>query len=189
MTVPRALRDVAADSRSLLLPDGRRLAHHVEGDPTGLPVLWHDGTPGSRVPWVVPTGVRLLTFDRPGSGASDPRPGQSLLDVAEDVRLLLDHLGWPAGHLVGFSNGGPHALATAAHLGRRVLGVIGMGSASPFTLGGHHRGQAGLAPRPRRGPGVLPERARGCRQGRQRRPAAHDDGRLRRGRPARPARW
>jgi pimeloyl-ACP methyl ester carboxylesterase len=36
--------------------------------------------------------ARLITFDRPGFGQSDARPGRSLVDTADDIVALLDNL-------------------------------------------------------------------------------------------------
>jgi pimeloyl-ACP methyl ester carboxylesterase len=107
------------------LSDGRRLAFDEWGDPAGAPVVLLHGAPGSRRfrPRVVPTGVRLLTFDRPGCGASDRREGRTLLDTAADVASLADHVGLASFAVVGVSAGGPHALACAYSLGDRVTGV------------------------------------------------------------------
>ncbi|MGY1602078.1 alpha/beta fold hydrolase [Geodermatophilus sp. SYSU D00815] len=106
------------------LPDGRRVAWSEWGPEDGRPVLLSPGAATSR--WlgfgadvVDRLGVRLVSLDRPGLGASDPRPGRDLLgwaaDVAEVVRLR--ELGRPPA--VAFSQGAPAALAWAA------AGVLG----------------------------------------------------------------
>src|SRR5215208_5647003 len=76
-----------------LLPDGRRLGWAEWGPPDGVPVLLCPGAATSR--WlgfgagvVDALGVRLVSVDRPGLGASDAAPGRTLLDWAEDVRQL-----------------------------------------------------------------------------------------------------
>ena len=81
------------------LPDGRELAYCERGDPDGVPVVWHHGSPGSRLERHPDeavhrdAGVRLLTFDRPGYGRSSALPGRRVVDVAADVQALADHLG------------------------------------------------------------------------------------------------
>ncbi|MGH7866779.1 MAG: alpha/beta fold hydrolase, partial [Candidatus Dormibacteraceae bacterium] len=64
-------------------------------------------------------GVRLISVDRPGLGASMPVPGRTFADFAEDIRhfAALRALGSPA--MVGNSQGAPFALGCAAE------GVIG----------------------------------------------------------------
>ncbi len=97
------------------LPDGRALAWAEWGPRDGFPVVFCPGAGWSR--WlgfgpdaVHELGVRLVSVDRPGLGGSDPSPGRTLPDWAEDVRALgLDR---PA--VVGFSQGAPFALACAA---------------------------------------------------------------------------
>ena len=39
-----------ATPQTATLPDGRILEYLVEGDPDGLPLVLHHGTPGSAVP-------------------------------------------------------------------------------------------------------------------------------------------
>jgi pimeloyl-ACP methyl ester carboxylesterase len=63
--------------------DGRVLAVQEAGDPGGKPVLAHNGTPNSRQIYA-PTaadaaarGIRLISYDRPGYGGSDPLPGRT----------------------------------------------------------------------------------------------------------------
>jgi pimeloyl-ACP methyl ester carboxylesterase len=90
-------------------------------------VLLH-GAPGSRLfapPADVPAslGMRLITFDRPGFGGSDRRPGRTVPDTAGDVRALTDGLGVERFAVVGVSAGGAHALACAVALGERVSAV------------------------------------------------------------------
>ncbi len=80
------------------------------------------GTPGSRLgPAPRPSvlyrmGVRLITFDRPGYGDSDRRPGRAVSAAAEDVAAIADALGIDRFGVVGRSGGAPHALACAALL-------------------------------------------------------------------------
>jgi pimeloyl-ACP methyl ester carboxylesterase len=106
--------------------DARQLAVRVSGNPTGHPVIYLHGTPGSRVgPFplervLYELGVRLVSFDRPGYGGSDRQPGRRVADVAHDVEAIADELGLATFAVVGRSGGGPHALACAALLGGRV---------------------------------------------------------------------
>lgn len=108
------------------LPDGRTLAYAEYGDQGGSPVLFFHGTPGSRVAASVAReamasrGVRLVAPDRPGFGRSDPDPGRTFADWADDVAALTDALGIEEFGVVGVSSGGPYALACTAHVPNRV---------------------------------------------------------------------
>ncbi len=99
------------------LADGRALGY-TDGDPAGRPVLLFHGAPGSRGfrPRDAETraaGVRLITFDRPGYGESDPVDGASVLDAGRDALGLADALGLHEFAVVAWSGGGPSAVATA----------------------------------------------------------------------------
>jgi pimeloyl-ACP methyl ester carboxylesterase len=101
------------------LPDGRRLGWAEWGPETGTPVLLCSGGATSR--WLgfgadVLDGlrIRLVTVDRPGLGASDPAPGRTLKDWARDVRDLAELRELSGLAVVGFSQGAPFALASAA---------------------------------------------------------------------------
>jgi pimeloyl-ACP methyl ester carboxylesterase len=104
---------------STTLPDGRRLGWSEWGPEGGRPVLLCPGAATSR--WLgfgtdvlADLGVRLLSVDRPGLGASDPLPRRDLVSWAADVAELARarSLGRPAA--VAFSQGAPFALACAA---------------------------------------------------------------------------
>lgn len=113
------------------LSDERRLAYAEYGEPTDAPGFLFHGLPGSRLAWglllgnLIPTGVRIIAPDRPGYGCSDPQPGRSLLDWADDVTELADILEIEKFAIVGVSGGGPGAghLWILIHL-NEVLGVI-----------------------------------------------------------------
>jgi pimeloyl-ACP methyl ester carboxylesterase len=112
---------VSATPRSdgtVTLRDGRSLAYAEWGDPSGRPVVLFHGTPGSRLlcpdeDATVSADVRLITTDRPGYGRSDPYPDLSLLTWADDYVELHGLLGLPPCPIVGWSGGGPYALACA----------------------------------------------------------------------------
>lgn len=99
---------------------GRSVAYAEYGAPAGRPVAVLHGTPGSSrlaglfAPAAAEQGVRLLAVDRPGYGDSEPWPDRSLADIGSVVTSVLDDAGVDAAGLVGFSGGGPHALAVAA---------------------------------------------------------------------------
>lgn len=109
------LRTAAVD-----LPDGRDLAYSVRGPSDGFPVILHHGTPGSRLfaallaDAAVEAGVRLITPDRPGYGRSSPPPdGWGWYDWREDLTAVLDAESIGRAGVVGFSGGGPFAIAAA----------------------------------------------------------------------------
>jgi pimeloyl-ACP methyl ester carboxylesterase len=122
--------------------DGRQLAVRVSGNPTGHPVVYLHGTPGSRVGplplmrVLYELGVRLISFDRPGYGGSDRRPGRRVADVAQDVEAIADQLGLDPFAVVGRSGGGPHALACAALLPGRVTRAGALVSLAPWEAEG-----------------------------------------------------
>ena len=124
--------------RSVAAPDGRTLTVREGGDPRGVPVLVHAGTPGSSLLYephvrdAAERGIRLFSYDRPGYGASTRMPGRRAADCAADVAAICDALGIERLCLWGVSGGGPHALATAALLPDRVAAAASLASIAPF---------------------------------------------------------
>jgi pimeloyl-ACP methyl ester carboxylesterase len=108
------------EDTSVTLDGGRRLQVAEFGPPDGVAVLFVHGQPGSRLfcpdlDATIRAGVRLITFDRAGYGRSDPRPGPPTYAASVDDTIgLLDRLGVERAPVVGFSGGGPHALACGA---------------------------------------------------------------------------
>jgi pimeloyl-ACP methyl ester carboxylesterase len=144
--------------RVLRLPDGRTLAYEVHGDPSpGAPtVLLFHGAPGSRLFVPEPNdGVRLVTFDRPGYGGSDPHPGRRLADTAADGLALADHLDAGRFAVAGWSGGGPFATATAVHAPERAVRLAIVSAPGPLdevpgsweALGDYRRPTAEMARR------------------------------------------
>ncbi|MDX2693895.1 alpha/beta fold hydrolase [Streptomyces ipomoeae] len=117
--------------------DGRRLRVECSGDPRGRPVFLFHGMPGSRVGprprpmFLYHCGARLISFDRPGYGGSDRRPGRRVVDVVEDVATVADALGLDRFAVVGRSGGAPHALACAALLPHRVTRAAALVTLAP----------------------------------------------------------
>jgi pimeloyl-ACP methyl ester carboxylesterase len=128
--------------RSVTTPDGRTIAVYEGGDPAGIPVLVHNGSPNSGLLYerhlrdAEEKGIRLFSYDRPGYGGSTRNEGRSVADCAEDVVAICDALGVERFTVWGFSGGGPHALATAAALPDRVSGAAALGSLAPFDADG-----------------------------------------------------
>jgi pimeloyl-ACP methyl ester carboxylesterase len=126
----------------LTLDDGRALEYELTG-PDGAPVLvFSHGTPGASTQ-LAPLaegaharGQRLLTWSRPGYGASTRRAGRTVGDDVDDVRALLDHLGADTCLVAGWSGGGPHALAAGALLADRVRGVLCIAGVAPYDADG-----------------------------------------------------
>jgi pimeloyl-ACP methyl ester carboxylesterase len=119
-------------------PDGRTLGVAQWGDPDGTALFGLHGTPGSRFSrppdqaGLERAGLRLVTYDRPGYGVSDRRPGRRVVDCVEDVAAIADALGIDRFAITGGSGGGPHVLAVAARLGSRVTCAECMVGAAPF---------------------------------------------------------
>jgi pimeloyl-ACP methyl ester carboxylesterase len=121
-------------------PDGRSLEVLVSGTEDGFPLVSHHGTPQGAVhdeamaAAARSRGLRLVQFSRPGYGASSRRPDgattATVADDAADVTAILDHLGLGEFVTLGWSGGGPRALACAAMLpGRCLAAVSGVGLA------------------------------------------------------------
>ena len=130
--------ETAAQRHTVSTTDGRSL-DVLDAGGSGVPLLYHPGTPGSAVPW--PTGMaaahearlRWISYSRPGYGSSTPRPGRTVADAAADSATVLDALGVNDFLTVGWSGGGPHALACAALLPERCLGAATIAGVGPST--------------------------------------------------------
>jgi len=118
------------------LADGRTMAVNEYGTAGGPVVLFLHSSPGSRVLDPDPdataaAGVRLLTVDRPGYGASSPYAADvvpTFADSADDLDAVLADLGVDDVGVIGWSNGGVHALALAARHPDRVRAVALVGT-------------------------------------------------------------
>jgi pimeloyl-ACP methyl ester carboxylesterase len=128
--------------RSVTTPDGRTLAVREAGDPQGVPVLVHNGTPGSGLLYepivrdAEERGIRLFSYDRPGYGGSTRLEGRNVAACAVDVAAVCDALGVARFCVWGISGGGPHALATAALLPDRVAAAAALAPVAPFDADG-----------------------------------------------------
>ncbi|MCB1772001.1 MAG: alpha/beta hydrolase [Gammaproteobacteria bacterium] len=117
------------DAHLCRTPDGRALSYTEWGEPSGIPVFYCHGFPGSRLEARLADapartlGIRLVAPDRPGFGGSDFQPNRRITDWPGDVTALADHLGVDRFHVIGVSGGAPYALAAAAQLQDRVEAV------------------------------------------------------------------
>jgi pimeloyl-ACP methyl ester carboxylesterase len=122
--------------------DGRRLLAEVSGPEDGALVVFHHGTPSTRRVFAgqlrdcAERGLRHVCYSRPAYEGSERVVGRSFADCAADVAAVADALGVEAFHNVGYSGGGPHALACAALLPDRVLSTTTFGSVAPHDAEG-----------------------------------------------------
>ncbi len=104
------------------LEDGRSLEGWASNGGSATAVLLQVGTPCGGVPYeplvrdVVSRGCRFVTYSRPGYAGSSRHRGRSVADCTVDVAGIANALGLARLHVVGWSGGGPHALACAARL-------------------------------------------------------------------------
>jgi pimeloyl-ACP methyl ester carboxylesterase len=123
-------------------PGGRSLHVLEAGAAGGVPVFFHNGTPGAaglHESWIEDAehrGIRLLSYDRPGYGGSPPARGRTVADAAADTASVADALGIDRFSVWGVSGGGPHTLACAALLGERVAAAALLASAAPYPAEG-----------------------------------------------------
>jgi pimeloyl-ACP methyl ester carboxylesterase len=124
------------------LPDGRSLETLVQGDPNGTTLIFHHGSPSSAVPFpafdqaAASRGIRLVTYSRPGFGDSARHEGRSVASCADDVATLAESLGADKFLTLGWSGGGPHAIACAALLPDRVLAAATIAGVAPYDAEG-----------------------------------------------------
>jgi pimeloyl-ACP methyl ester carboxylesterase len=133
-TTARIARD---EEKRIQLRDGRWLGYSESGDPNGVPVLFFHGFGTTRV--VCPPdgsashlGVRLIAVDRPGLGLSTPLPGRRLLDWPPDLTEFANALGIEKFSIVGWSGGGPYALACGRVMSDRVTAIALVSGAAPL---------------------------------------------------------
>lgn len=128
----------ARELAPLTTPDGRTLTVCEAGAADGRPAFYLHGTGSSRLEAALysgafaAVGLRLIAWDRPGSGGSTTQPGRQLLDVAADARLVrqsLDLTERPVA--LGLSGGGSHVLALAATAGDVISAAIAINPGGP----------------------------------------------------------
>ncbi len=104
---------------TLTLKDGRKLGYLDVGPVDGAAVFHFHGHGSSRLEALAladaayKSGLRVIAFDRPGIGRSDPNGGDRLLDWPADIAEAADQLGIRRFAVQGMSAGGPYALACA----------------------------------------------------------------------------
>jgi pimeloyl-ACP methyl ester carboxylesterase len=112
------------------------------GPPDGRALVFHVGTPNA--PDVFPLltdalderGWQLVAYARPGYAGSARREGRSVADAAADTAAVLDDLGIDRFVTIGWSGGGPHALACAALLPDRCDAAASLAGVAPFDAEG-----------------------------------------------------
>ena len=124
----------------LNLASGARLDYLVEGDGDAL-LIYHHGTPAAGpishdlTSAAAQHGFTIAELVRPGYGESTRQPGRSVADVVPLVEALADHLGHERFVTMGWSGGGPHAIATAALLPQRCAAALSLASVAPYGEG------------------------------------------------------
>ncbi|OAG07580.1 alpha/beta-hydrolase [Paraphaeosphaeria sporulosa] len=143
--------------QSVVLPSGHRLAFAEYGKPNGRPVIYLHGFPMCRLEGMafdVPASranIRIIALDRPGIGRSSFVANRAILDHAEDVRVLSQHLDLRRFGILGVSGGAPYALACARALPKELLSGVGILSG----MGTYEETDIGLVPMPSRVTGWL----------------------------------
>lgn len=126
--------------RDVPTSEGRNLEVLTGGDPAGFPLLFHTGTPSAAVEaplfeaFARYAGLRLVMYSRPGYGRSTPQllPTPQVADDVADMLVVLDALGIGEFITLGWSGGGPRALACAALLPHRCRAACTLAGVGPY---------------------------------------------------------
>ncbi|XP_061955452.1 uncharacterized protein LOC133677413 [Populus nigra] len=119
----------------ILLPDGRHMAYLEQGVPADRArfsvIAPHSflssrlaGIPGVKTSLLEEFGVRLVSYDLPGFGESDPHTRRNLNSSAMDMLYLADSVGilgkfW----VLGYSSGSMHSWAALRYIPDRIAGA------------------------------------------------------------------
>ena len=123
-----------------MIVDGLEVMRH--GPKDGRVLVFHVGTPNAPDAFPLLTdalderGWQLVAYARPGYAGSTRREGRSVADAASDVAAILDALGLDRFVTIGWSGGGPHALACAALLQDRCEAAAIVAGVAPFDADG-----------------------------------------------------
>lgn len=123
--------------RDFSLSDGRSLRTWTAKGRGPLTLVYFPGTPAGVTPEqelvdVAETaGLALVSIARPGYPGSTRLPGRDVVSVVSDTMQVLEQLGGGDVVVLGWSGGGPHALACAAQLPgcRAAASLAGIGPA------------------------------------------------------------
>lgn len=134
---------ISNTEHTITLANGRQLGYAEYGSPTGTPVLFCHGAPGSRLSIftemsraAAARNIRLIAPDRPGYGLSTFTPSNSLLDWVSDASELLVRLEIQSCTVIGFSMGSMFAFACAYALPKQIERVAIIGAAAPMEVEG-----------------------------------------------------
>jgi pimeloyl-ACP methyl ester carboxylesterase len=122
--------------------DGRDLDVLRHGPADAFPLVFHFGTPNApdEFPWLFDAvdarGWQVVTYARPGYADSSRHEGRSVADAAADVTAILDDFGLGRFVTLGWSGGGPHALACAALLADRCDAAASLAGVAPYDAAG-----------------------------------------------------
>lgn len=118
----------------ILLPDGRHISYLEQGVPADRTryslIATHSflssrlaGIPGIKLSLLEEFGVRLVTYDLPGFGESDPHPNRTLRSSAMDLLHLTEALKIDKFWVLGYSSGAIHAWAALKYIPAKISGA------------------------------------------------------------------
>ena len=118
-------------------PDGRSLQLCEVGAPDGEVAFYLHGTGSSRLEVALYAdaahrhGVRLVAWNRPGTGGSTFQAERRLLDVVADTRTVAEAVGAERPVVIGLSGGGCHVLALASAAPEVVRAAVAVNPGPP----------------------------------------------------------
>jgi pimeloyl-ACP methyl ester carboxylesterase len=116
------IEDAIPQPRTLRTAMSRTVGYYEFGDPRGTPVVALHGTPASGAGFIWADasartrGIRLIAPDRPGIGLTDVAPNGDapiVASYATELFATADALDLEQFSILGYSGGGPYALAAA----------------------------------------------------------------------------
>lgn len=142
-------------SQKINLSQGRIVSYRVYGDQYGLPFFYFHGFPGSGLDVAIfngdaiakQHGIKLIAVDRPGYGDSDFQKERVIMDWPNDISEIADTFGIDRFSIIGYSGGGPYALACAYSIPDRLNKVCIISSMTPINAPDAKKGKSMLIPK------------------------------------------
>jgi len=126
-----------SEGNQVKLKDDRTIGYCEYGNSDGKYIIFFiPGIPGSRFFCPPSTkfhdlNIRLIVLERPGFGLSSSKDDRTLLDFSDDVQEVADLLNIRRYGIIGYSGGGPFALACLSKSPHRIFGAAIISSIAP----------------------------------------------------------